>query len=199
MHGGGKEKTIINVTWHGRGGQGAVTAAMILAEGAYLDGYQGVTAAPFFGVERRGAPISATTRFSKTPIRIVSQTTEADVILVLDERLLHVVDVLAGLRQGGLLIVNSSRPPERICNQQDVVAATTDANAIAREIGLVVAGTVLVNTSLLGAFSRASGLVTMNSLEKAIGNNFKQKAAALNIQGARLTYQATRVSGRWEP
>jgi 2-oxoacid:acceptor oxidoreductase gamma subunit (pyruvate/2-ketoisovalerate family) len=193
-----KEHQVVTVTWHGRGGQGAVTAAMILAEAAYLDGYKGVNAAPFFGVERRGAPITATTRFSKRPIRTLSQKKKSDIILVLDERLLQTVDVLAGLQPDGLLIVNSSRAPDAICNDKGTAVATSDANAIAREIGLVVAGTVLINTSLLGAFSKASGLVSMESLEKAIGENFNQKAAGVNTQGARLTYEATRINRAWQ-
>lgn len=192
------EEKIVNVTWHGRGGQGAVTAAMILAEAAYLDGYQGVTAAPFFGVERRGAPITATTRFSRKPIRTLSPTAQADVVVVLDERLLKAVDVLGGLKPDGLLILNASSPPEKFCTDMEIAVATSDASSIARDIGLVVAGTVLINTSLLGAFSKASALVQMKSLEKAIGENFSEKAAKINIQGARLTYESTRLSRHWQ-
>lgn len=193
-----RDQAIINVTWHGRGGQGAVTAAMILAEAAYLDGYKGVTAAPFFGVERRGAPITATTRFSRKAIRTLSPTAKADVIVVLDERLMLAMDVLASLKPDGLLILNSGSSPEKFCTDIDIAVATSDANSIAREIGLVVAGIVLINTSLLGAFSKASGLVTMESLEKAIGKNFNRKAAQLNIKGARLTYEATRTNRVWK-
>jgi len=196
---GGDAGKVYNVTWHGRGGHGAVTAAMILAEAAYLDGYRGVTAAPFFGVERRGAPVTASTRFSRQPMRTVSQVGGADVILVLDERLLKTVDVLAGLSPGGLLIVNSRGAPESLCKRQDIVVATSDAGGIAKEIGLVVAGTVVINTPLLGAFARASRLVTMASLEEAIRQSFKEKAAGLNIQGARLTFETTRTTGRWQP
>ena len=199
MVGGDAGQKVYNVTWHGRGGQGAVTAAMILAEAAYLDGYRGVTAAPFFGVERRGAPVTASTRFSRQRIRTVSHVGGADVILVLDERLLKTVDVLAGLSPGGLLIVNSRGAPESLCNRQGIVVATSDAAGIAKEIGLVVAGTVVFNTPLLGAFARASRLVTMSSLEQAIRQNFKEKAAGLNIQGARLTFETTRTTGKWQP
>ena len=194
-----KDQRVINVTWHGRGGQGAVTAAMILAEAAYLDGYKGVTAAPFFGVERRGAPITATTRLSMEPIRTLQPTAKADVVVVLDERLIQTANALAALKQEGLLIVNSTHLPESFCNDMSRAVATSDANSIAREIGLVIAGTVLINTSLLGAFAKASGLVTMESLEKAIGDNFGSKAAKINIQGARLTYEATKINRRWRP
>ena len=193
-----KDQTIINVTWHGRGGQGAVTAAMILAEAAYIDGYRGVTAAPFFGVERRGAPITATTRFSRTPIRTLTPTAKADVVVVLDERLMQAVNVLGGLKPDGLLILNSSNPPEKFCTDMELAVATSDASSIAKEVGLVVAGTVLINTSLLGAFSRASRLVNMASLEKAISKNFNPQAAQLNIKGALLTYEATRINRVWQ-
>ena len=193
-----RDQAIINVTWYGRGGQGAVTAAMILAEAAYIDGYKGVTAAPFFGVERRGAPITATTRFSRTPIRTLTPTAKADVVVVLDERLMQAVDVIGGLKADGLLILNSSNSPEKFCNDMAIAVATSDATSIAEEVGLMVAGTVLINTSLLGAFSRASRLVNMESLEKAISKNFNPKAAQLNIKGARLTYEATRINRVWQ-
>jgi 2-oxoacid:acceptor oxidoreductase gamma subunit (pyruvate/2-ketoisovalerate family) len=194
----GRKEKIINVTWHGRGGQGGVTAAMILAEAAYIDGYKGVTAAPFFGVERRGAPITATTRFSRTPIRTLTPTAKAEVVMVLDERLMQAVDVLGGLKPDGLLVLNSSNPPEKFCADLNIAVATSDANSIAEEVGLVVAGTVLINTCLLGAFSRASSLVSMASLEKAISKNFNPKAAQLNIRGAQLTYEATRMNREWQ-
>jgi 2-oxoacid:acceptor oxidoreductase gamma subunit (pyruvate/2-ketoisovalerate family) len=172
---------------------------MVLAEAAYLDGYKGVTAAPSFGVERRGAPVTASTRFSRQAIRTVSQVGGADVIMVFDERLMKTVDVLAGLSSRGLLIVNSRGMPGSLCNREDMVVATSDAASIARGIGLVVAGNTVINTPLLGAFARASGLVTMGSIEQAIRRNFKEKAAELNIRGARLTYEATRTTAKWEP
>lgn len=189
---------VYTVVWHGRGGQGAVTAAMILAEAAYLDGYRGVNAAPFFGVERRGAPITASTRFCRNRLRSVSQAPGADVVLVLDDRLLQAVDVLAGLKAGGLLIVNSKKPPETFSNRGGIIVAVSDANSVARKIGLVVTGALLINTSLLGAFSYASGLVSMQSIEAAIRQNFNEKAAELNIRGARLTCEATRLTGEWQ-
>jgi 2-oxoacid:acceptor oxidoreductase gamma subunit (pyruvate/2-ketoisovalerate family) len=119
--------------------------------------------------------------------------------MVFDERLMKTVDVLARLSSRGLLIVNSRGMPGSLCNRDDVVVATSDAASIAREIGLVIAGNTVLNTPLLGAFARASGLVTMASIEQAIRRNFKEKAAELNIRGARLTYEATRTTATWEP
>jgi 2-oxoacid:acceptor oxidoreductase gamma subunit (pyruvate/2-ketoisovalerate family) len=82
------------VIWHGRGGQGVVVAAQILAEAAYLEGFKGVTSAPTFGPERRGAPLTASTRIADNPIRTFSQTEMADIAVVLDDSLFGVVDIL---------------------------------------------------------------------------------------------------------
>ena len=89
------------IRWHGRGGQGAITAAKITAQAAYLDGYHGVTAAPSFGAERRGAPVSASTRIARAPVMVMSQVEEPDVVVVLDHTLLRYEDVISGLRPGG--------------------------------------------------------------------------------------------------
>ena len=125
----------IEVRWHGRGGQGAVTAAMILAEAAFYSGYKGVTAAPFFGAERRGAPIIATTRFGREPVRTFSLVEQPDVVVVLDETLLRVVDVTAGMRPDGILLINTSKTPDAVQLKNPVNVATTNAGECARAAG----------------------------------------------------------------
>src|SRR4030042_1325818 len=92
------------IRWHGRGGQGAITAAKIVAQAAYIKGYRGVTAAPSFGAERRGAPVSASTRISPEPIMVVSQIEGPDVVVVLDHTLLKYPEVTSGLVNGGWLV-----------------------------------------------------------------------------------------------
>lgn len=185
------KRKCIEVRWHGRGGQGAVTAAMILAEAAYYDGYKGVTAAPFFGAERRGAPIIATNRLGWEPIRTFSLVEYPDVVVVLDETLLKVVDVTAGIRPDGLVLINTAKPPEAIHFNHPVNVATTNASEWAREAGLFVAGTVLFNTTILGGFSKATGLISLGSMEKALYNHFKNAAGERNVQGARLAFAGT--------
>ena len=91
------------VIWHGRGGQGVVIAAQILAESAYVQGFKGVTSAPTFGPERRGAPLTASTRISDAPIRTFSQIEKADIAVVLDPSLFGVVNILGSLKPEGLL------------------------------------------------------------------------------------------------
>ncbi|NLI81694.1 MAG: pyruvate oxidoreductase subunit gamma [Deltaproteobacteria bacterium] len=181
----------IEVRWHGRGGQGAVTAAMILSEAAYYEGYKGVTAAPFFGAERRGAPILATNRFGWRPIRTFSMVDNPDVVVVLDDTLLKVVNVTAGIRPDGLVLINSAKPLEALHLNADVNVAVTDATGCAKEAGLVVAGSVLFNTSILGGFARATGLISQENMEKALRNHFQGDAAEKNVLGARLAYDAT--------
>lgn len=190
------KRKCIEVRWHGRGGQGAVTAASILAEAAYYEGYKGVTSAPFFGAERRGAPVIATTRFGWEPIRTFSLVEEPDVVVVLDETLLKVVNVTAGMRPDGIVIVNTSKSPESIHLNAKVNVSTTNATEYAREADLVVSGTILFNTAILGGFSKATGLISFASIERALRNHFKGAAGDKNVLGAKLAYDGT--AALWE-
>jgi 2-oxoacid:acceptor oxidoreductase gamma subunit (pyruvate/2-ketoisovalerate family) len=187
------KKKAIEVRWHGRGGQGAVTAAMILADAAYYEGYKGVTAAPFFGAERRGAPVIATNRFAWKPIRTFSQVVNPDVVVVLDETLLHVVDVTAGIQPDGLVIINTSHPPEAVELPNPVNVATTNATQWAREADLLVSGAVISNTAILGGVSKAVGFITIESIEKALRHHFQGETAEKNVRGARLAYDGTMI------
>ncbi len=187
------KRKYIQVRWHGRGGQGAVTAATILADAAYHEGYRGVTAAPFFGAERRGAPIIATNRFSPHPIQTFSLVVEPDVVVVLDETLLSVVDVSAGVRPDGLVLVNSDKSPEEIQLKNAVNVATTPATASAREAGLVVSGAVISNTAILGGFARATGLIGLDGIAEALRHHFPGEAAEKNVVGAQLAFDRTHV------
>jgi len=185
------DKRIWEIRWHGRGGQGAVTSAQILAEAAYYAGYQGVTSAPYFGAERRGAPVSATTRFSPEPIRVYSAVETPDVVVVLDESLLKADDVTSGLNQGGWLIVNSTRRPTEISLKGGFQIATANATAIAQQVGLVIAGVSVVNTPILGAFLRATGLLSLESVHQAIKGKFSAADADKNFRAVQLAFDST--------
>jgi 2-oxoacid:acceptor oxidoreductase gamma subunit (pyruvate/2-ketoisovalerate family) len=184
----------IEVRWHGRGGQGAVTAAEILAKAAYYDGYKGVTAAPFFGAERRGAPVIATNRFAREPVRNFSLVQRPSVVVVLDETILRVVNVTAGIDPDGIVIINSRKSPDRIVLPSPLRVAVTDATQWATQAGLIISGVVLFNTAILGGFSKATGLIGMASIEKALRNHFKGEAGEKNVLGARLACEGTVVS-----
>lgn len=181
------------IRWHGRGGQGAITAAKIMAQAAYLKGYQGVTAAPSFGAERRGAPVSASTRISPQPVMVMSQVEKPDVVVVLDQTLLEDHDITGGLGREGWLVVNSRQSPEELNVNGDFNIATADATSVCRELGLVVAGLTVVNTAILGAFVRATEIVDMASVEKVIRERFSDNAVDINLAAITKTYEITRL------
>jgi len=181
------------IRWHGRGGQGAITAARLLAEAAYLEGYQGVTAAPSFGAERRGVPVSASTRISPQAVMVVSQIEAPDVVVVLDHTLLKDEEVTRGLVKGGWLIVNSWRHPKELGIEGDFNIATADATRVCSSLRLMVAGLTVVNTAILGAFIRATGAVGMASVEKAIRDRFSNSQVDINLAAIAQTHEITRV------
>lgn len=154
------------VRFHGRGGQGAVTAANILALAGFYDGKY-VQAFPMFGVERRGAPVAAYLRMDDDPIEIKHQIYNPDAVVVLDSSLIEQIDVTSGLKENGILIINSGKEPSSY-NVGNFRVYTTDATEIAIEHGLGTKTNPIVNTAILGAYCRVVGNISMESLEKAV-------------------------------
>jgi len=185
---------VYEVRWHGRGGQGAITAALLLAEAAHLyEGFAGVAAAPSFGAERRGAPVIASTRIDDQPILRRSQVSHPDIVVVLDETLLEVVDVTKGMRPGGTIVINTA-DPELACRLDGSLRlGMADASAAAQELRLVVGGSVVVNTAILGALCRATGIVSIESMLRTIQDRFDGAAGQRNSQAARMTYERTTI------
>ena len=181
------------VIWHGRGGQGVVVASQILAEAAYFQGYRGVTSAPTFGPERRGAPLTASTRISSEPVRVFSQIEYADVAVVLNESLLQVVDVLGSLKRGGLIIINTACDPAAIAVEGCYRIATVDAADIALKHHLLKEGKPMVNTPLLGAFCRATGIVGMDAMEKGLKDKLGGGNVTANLMALRAAFERTRT------
>ncbi|MDG6220337.1 MAG: pyruvate ferredoxin oxidoreductase subunit gamma [Candidatus Thermoplasmatota archaeon] len=166
---------MIEIRFHGRGGQGAVIASKLLAEAAFREGKE-VSAFPYFGVERRGAPVTAFTRIDEKPIRIKSQIYEPDYVIVMDPSLLKAVDVSAGLKDGGIVLINSSRTIEKL--REDVPKgkiAVVDATEIAIQHRLGSRNAPIVNSAILGAFAKASGLVKIDSVVDSIMANAPSK------------------------
>ncbi|MCJ7654496.1 MAG: 2-oxoacid:acceptor oxidoreductase family protein [Dehalococcoidia bacterium] len=184
---------LYEIRWHGRGGQGAVTAAKIVAQAAYLKGYQGVTAASSFGAERRGVPVSALTRISPEPVMLVSQVEKPDAVVVLDQTLLKYQEVTSGLSSGGWLVVNSWQHPKELKIKGDFNIATADATKICRELELMVGGLPMVNTAMLGAFTRATQIVDMSSIKKVIRERFTNNAVNINLAAIEKTYEVTKL------
>ena len=187
---------ICEIRWHGRGGQGAISSAQMLAEAAYGDRFQGVTASPSFGAERRGAPVTASTRLSPEPMMVVSQVEFPDVVVVLDASLLTTAHATTGIKSGGWLVVNTSKRPENLAIDGDFSIATTDATAAAQKAGLIVSGSAMVNTAMLGAFARATEMITLDSIHSTLFRRFSPKAAETNFKAANLTYDGTQLLRR---
>jgi pyruvate ferredoxin oxidoreductase gamma subunit/2-oxoisovalerate ferredoxin oxidoreductase gamma subunit len=159
---------LYEIRFHGRGGQGAVTAANVLAVAAFREG-KDVQAFPMFGVERRGAPVTAFMRMDDRPIDIKHQIYEPDVVVVLDPTLMEVVDVSAGLKPGGIVIINTARPASDFkAKFKNAKIFTVDATKIAVENKLGTATNPIVNTAILGAISKAANKITMDAIKKGI-------------------------------
>ena len=172
---------------HGRGGQGGVTAAELLTRAAFKEG-KWVQAIPFFGAERRGAPVKAFARLSTEPILVRSQIYNPDYVIVLDSGLLDLVDVTEGLKKDGVVIVNTRKKPEEL-NIQHTRVATVDATGIALELELLVAGLPVLNTTMLGAFARATEEVKLESVIEAIKDTWTGAAGEKNAKAAEFAYE----------
>ena len=186
-------KQLIEIRWHGRGGQGAVTSAELLARAAINEG-KNAQAFPAFGPERRGAPVMAFDRISRRePIRVRAEVKEPDVVIVLDPTLLRVVNVTSGLKDTGLLIINTRKTPRDVKSElgNKWQLALVDAFSIAREL----LGVPIVNTTMLGALLRATGVVEMESLIEPLKERF-DRLAERNINAMKRAYQETVIQER---
>ncbi|MBP9020347.1 MAG: 2-oxoacid:acceptor oxidoreductase family protein [Syntrophobacterales bacterium] len=179
------------ILWHGRGGQGVVVAAQILAEAAYLAGFKGVTSAPAFGPERRGSPVTASSRIAGEPVRTFSQIEQADVAIVLDDSLFKVVDILNRLKKEGLIIINTAAQPDQVGIEGCFEVATVDAVGIALKHHLIREGAPVFNTTILGAFARATGLVSLEHIERALEGKISRDAVARNFSTVKDAYEHT--------
>ncbi len=181
----------IEIRFHGRGGQGVVTAAQLLVEAAVIEGMWG-QAIPLFGAERRGAPVVAYARISKTVLTFHSGIRRPDAVVVLDPYVLKLVNVVEGLKPGGTVIVNSTKPPEELALKGYRVYYV-NATKIALDLGLVVAGWPVVNTAMLGAVARALGIVSIDSVVTAIRNRWPGRLGEANAEAAKRAFEDVRL------
>lgn len=182
------------IRWHGRGGQGAITAAEILAEAAFQYNNKWVTVSPSFGAERRGAPITASSRIADEKIRLRSQITTPDIVVVLDETLLSDVDVTVGLKKGGKIILNTPKEPNEVNLKGDFKIITADATSVAIKLDLKAAGLLVLNTPILGAVVKGTNIVSLKAVQDIIKKIFPGKNGELNAEAAQLTYEITILS-----
>jgi pyruvate ferredoxin oxidoreductase gamma subunit len=168
---------------HGRGGQGSVTAAELLAVAAFEDG-KFSQAFPAFGVERRGAPVTAFVRLSDKPIRLRSQIYEPDYVIVQDATLVDVVDVAGGAKPGGFILINTEKSPESFNLNTKATVRTLDATKVAMDI----IGKPIVNTTLIGAFAGVTGEIKPESIQNAVRERFPGKVGEKNAEAIKAAY-----------
>ena len=162
-------KELLEVRWHGRGGQGAVTAAKILAESAILDG-KFIQAFPEYGPERAGAPVKSFTRISSSPIHTHAQVTDPELVVVLDPTLLEVIDVTEGLAEDGTLIVNTNESPKDLRQRLDIKGRKI-FTVPATDIAIKELKRNIPNTPMIAALVKVTGILDIKTVEK----NFKEK------------------------
>jgi len=159
----------------------------MLARAAFKEG-KWVQAIPFFGAERRGAPVKAFVRLADEPILVRSQVYNPDYVIVLDPALLEIVDVTEGLKKEGVVIVNTTRNPKEV-RIKGCRVATVDATGIAIELQLLVAGLPVLNTPMLGAFAKATDEVKLESVLEVIKQEWSGAAGEKNAKAASLAYE----------
>ena len=185
-----KDSSLIEIRWHGRGGQGAVTSTEMLAQAAIAEGKY-AQAFPSFGPERRGAPVQAFNRVDiKEPVKIRADITTPDVVVVLDPSLLSIVNVTAGLKKGGKVIVNTKKTPQQIKSEFNISfpVFTVNAGKIAKEV----LGVNIVNTTMLGAVIRATGVISKESTHAPLQKRFG-KLGDRNIKAMETAYDQVTV------
>ncbi len=182
----------VEIRWHGRGGQGAVTSAELVARAAISEG-RFAQAFPSFGPERRGAPVVAFVRISNEQLRIRVGITEPDLVVVLDPKLLRIVDVTSGLKDRGVFVVNTRKSADEIRSEFGIKwrLATIDATRIAREI----LGVPITNTTMVGALIKATGVVGLESVVEPLRHRFG-RLAERNIDAMKRAYEETMVKER---
>ncbi len=184
--------SLIEIRIHGRGGQGNVVAANLLAMAAFEEGRYG-QAFPNFGAERRGAPVVAFVRVADQPIKRRCQVQQPGYLIIQDDALLHVPGVLDGLLPGGGVLINSTRAPDTFALRDDVEVITLAATALAREY----LGRPVPNTALLAGFLALTGLFPTEALIKVLGHKFRGEVLEKNAALIRET--AGRVpAGHWK-
>ncbi len=182
---------MIEIRIHGRGGQGSVTAAELLAVAAFDDGRE-AQAFPAFGVERRGAPVQAFCRINEKPIRRRSQIYAPDYVIVQDSTLLETVEVLAGIKPEGTVLVNSERSPAELGLDTEAKVVTFPATQIALEE----LGRPIMNTAIMGAFSGVSGAISFDAIERSIRHRFGEELGDRNVRAARRAYDLMKEQSR---
>lgn len=182
---------MIEVRWHGRGGQGVWTASNLLAMAALMEGKY-VQSFPTFGPERMGAPIMAFTRISEEPIELHCGVYEPDIVVVLDPTLLG-PSIVEGLKPNGFIIANFPRDINELVKTLGISKGQYKVFTVnATEVAVKILKRGITNTAMLGALVKATGIVKLESVFDVIKKRFSGKIAEMNIEVVKITYESTK-------
>lgn len=184
---------MVEIRFHGRGGQGTVVATILLAKAFFQAGYH-VQSFPLFGVERRGAPVEAYLRLDRTKILVRTNVYTPDHVVVLDHTLLATADVTRGLKRGGWILLNAPEPPADPASFAGFHLALVDATRIALQHRLGTRTHPIVNTALTGALARVLGVPPLAAIAAAIREEVPGTAEE-NIRAAEIAYSEARLLG----
>ena len=187
------ESNIIEITFHGRGGQTAITASQLLAEMAYEKGFKDTIAIPIIGAERRGAPIQAFTKISKNKrIRTYDSVKEPDYMFIFDTSLLDIPRIRDSVKEGVTLIADSVDPLDKSKLPKDVKIYIVDATGICINRNFMHSSGPILNIPMLGAFGKVSGYYDLKVMEKVLIKNFGESKIEKNMKVARDAYETVK-------
>ncbi|MFH1189924.1 MAG: 2-oxoacid:acceptor oxidoreductase family protein [Candidatus Omnitrophota bacterium] len=191
-------KDMVEIRWHGRGGQGAKTAALLLADAALASGKY-IQAFPEYGPERMGAPVTSFDRISSGPISLHSGVTNPDIVIVLDPTLMDSVDVTEGLPADGTLIVNIEKSPAEVREMFGIAPGIKICTVDASKISTETIGRDIPNTPMLGALVKATGILDFKEMiddtKKKLEKKFKNKPEVIdgNLKAIERAYNEVKV------
>lgn len=188
-----ENEKIIEVFFHGRGGQTAVTASELLSKIAFEKGFADTIAIPIIGAERRGAPIMAFTKISKNKrIKTYDSVKEPDYMVIFDSSLLEMERIKATIKEGVILIVNSKKPLDKSQFPSNVRIFTVDATGICIKKGFMHSSGAILNIPMLGAFGKVTGYYDIDVMESVIRREFGDKKIQKNLEVARDAYESVK-------
>ncbi|MHA1669088.1 MAG: 2-oxoacid:acceptor oxidoreductase family protein [Promethearchaeota archaeon] len=184
---------IIEVTFHGRGGQTAITASQLLAQLAYEKGFKDAIAIPIIGAERRGAPIQAFTKISKNrPIKTYDSIVDPDYIMVFDTSLLEIPRVKESIKEGVTLIINSVKPIDLSSFPKNLKLYLVDATGICIKREFMHSSGPILNIPMLGAFGKITGYYDLKVMEDVLKKEFGENKLEKNLIVAKDAYESVR-------
>ena len=190
MAGKGK-KSDYEITFFSRGGQGGITSCQLLAQTSFIEGFKDVMAIPQIGAERRGAAIRAFLIISKKEIRKICAVTKPDIVLILDESLMNLPAIVNAIPKTNCkVIVNAENLDGDTRLSKDIELYSFPGTSIALDLDLMLEGSPLVNVPILGAYSKATGLVSIDALSTVLKEKWGSRAER-NIEAIRLSYDKT--------